>query len=278
VPVTALGAAVAGAPRLFAAATSSSGLADACGNANQRNWLCTNVYRITGSKDAAEAADAISKPLRVLIVLLLAYITVRIVRRMIRRVSERVRDDGTLSVLRRRVTGADTSTTATLRRAQRAETISSVLRSVSSVVIWTIALLIVLGELGVDLAPLIAGTAIIGVALGFGAQTIVRDFLAGLFVVLEDQYGVGDVIDAGAAFGTVEWVSLRLTRLRDSEGVIWHVPNGEIKRVGNRSQGRDVGGGEPPGDDDLAENDSAGDGGAEVDRGEPGDGPPSDRL
>jgi small conductance mechanosensitive channel len=149
---------------------------------------------------------------------------------------------------------------------------------VSSVVIWTIALLIVLGELGVDLAPLIAGTAIVGVALGFGAQTIVRDFLAGLFVVLEDQYGVGDVIDAGAAFGTVEWVSLRLTRLRDSEGVIWHVPNGEIKRVGNLSQRRDVGGGEPPGDDDPAENDPAGDGGPDVDPGESGAGPPSDRL
>ena len=116
------------------------------------------------------------------------------------------------------------------------------LRNVSSVVIWSIALLIVLGELGVDLAPLLAGSAIIGVALGFGAQTIVRDYLAGLFVVLEDQYGVGDVIDAGAAIGTVEWVSLRLTRLRDADGVVWYVPNGEIKRVGNRSQRR---GGDP---------------------------------
>ena len=148
-----------------------------------------------------------------------------------------------MSVLRRRVTGLGRPPRPRRCAApQRAETISSVLRNVSC------------GRHLVDRAcssssassastshPLIAGTAIIGVALGFGAQTIVRDYLAGLFVVLEDQYGVGDVIDAGAATGTVEWVSLRLTRLRDAEGVIWHVPNGEIKRVGNLSQRRDVG-------------------------------------
>ena len=230
---------IGGVPRLVAAASSSAGLNDACGNANQRNWLCTTTYRITGSKDAAEAADALSKPLRILIVILLAYVTVRILKRVIRKVAERLQDDGTLSLLRRRVGGPEPGANAALRRAQRAGTISSVLRNVSAVVIWTIAVLIILGELGVNLAPLIAGSAVIGVALGFGAQTIVRDYLAGLFVVLEDQYGVGDFIDAGAAVGTVEWVSLRLTRLRDAEGVIWHVPNGEIKRVGNRSQRRD---------------------------------------
>jgi small conductance mechanosensitive channel len=93
-----------------------------------------------------------------------------------------------------------------------------------------------LGELGLDLAPLIAGAGVATVVVGFGAQTVVRDFLAGLFMVLEDQFGVGDVIDVGEASGTVEWVSLRVTRLRDVEGVVWYVPNGEIKRVGNKSQ------------------------------------------
>jgi small-conductance mechanosensitive channel len=83
---------------------------------------------------------------------------------------------------------------------------------------------------------LIAGAGIAGVALAFGTQSIVRDYLAGLFVVLEDQYGVGDEIDTGVATGTVEWVSLRMTRLRDADGVAWHVPNGEIKRVANFSQ------------------------------------------
>jgi small-conductance mechanosensitive channel len=240
-----------GVPR-FVAAVSGPSLTDACGTPRERNWLCTTTFRITGNKGAAEAADAISKPLRVFIVVLLAYIAVRILNRIIRRVAARLQDDGTLSVLRRRVGGPEPGPNAMARRAQRAETISSVLRNVSAVVIWTIALLIVLGELGVDLAPLIAGSAIAAAAIGFGAQTIVRDYLAGLFVVLEDQYGVGDVIDAGAAVGTVEWVSLRLTRLRDSEGVIWHVPNGEIKRVGNRSQRREGDGLEirpPPTDD-----------------------------
>ena len=89
-----------------------------------------------------------------------------------------------------------------------------------------------LGEIGINLAPLIAGAGIAGVALAFGTQSIVRDYLAGVFVVLEDQYGVGDEIDTGVATGTVEWVSLRMTRLRDADGVAWYVPNGEIKRVG----------------------------------------------
>jgi small conductance mechanosensitive channel len=94
----------------------------------------------------------------------------------------------------------------------------------------------VLGELGLNLGPLIAGAGIAGVALGFGAQTLVRDFLAGIFMLVEDQFGVGDVVDVGGVSGVVEGVSLRVTRLRDVEGVVWHVPNGEIKRVGNKSQ------------------------------------------
>jgi moderate conductance mechanosensitive channel len=239
-----------GVPRIVAAVSGPS-LTDACGSASERNWLCTTTFRITGNKDAAEAADALSKPLRVVIIIVLAWIAVRVLKRIIRRVAARLQDDGTLSVLRRRVGGPEPGANALARRAQRAETISSVLRNVSAVVVWTIAVLLVLGEIGVDLAPLIAGSAIAAAALGFGAQSIVRDYLAGLFVVLEDQYGVGDVIDAGAAVGTVEWVSLRLTRLRDSEGVIWHVPNGEIKRVGNRSQRREGDGleiGPPPTD------------------------------
>jgi len=100
-------------------------------------------------------------------------------------------------------------------RAQRAETIGAVLRSVLAIIIWSIAVLTVLTELGVNLAPLLAGAGIAGVALGFGAQSLVRDFLTGLFMLLEDQYGVGDVIDNGLANGTVEGVSLRTTRVRD---------------------------------------------------------------
>ncbi len=110
------------------------------------------------------------------------------------------------------------------------------LRSVVSVVVWSIALLTALDDLGVNLAPLIAGAGIVGLAFGFGAQSLVRDFLSGLFMLLEDQYGVGDLIDVGAATGVVEGVSLRTTRLRDASGTVWHVPNGEVRRVGNFSQ------------------------------------------
>jgi moderate conductance mechanosensitive channel len=123
------------------------------------------------------------------------------------------------------------------RRNQRAATIGSVLRSVTSFVILVIAVLTILSELSVNLAPFIAGTSIVGVALGFGAQTIVKDFLSGMFMMLEDQYGVGDVIDFEKATGTVEAVGLRTTRLRDINGTVWYVRNGEVVRVGNKSQG-----------------------------------------
>jgi small conductance mechanosensitive channel len=123
------------------------------------------------------------------------------------------------------------------RRAQRAATIGSVLRSGVSFTILVIAALSILSELGVNLAPFIAGTSIIGVALGFGAQNIVKDFLSGMFMMLEDQYGVGDVIDFEKATGTVEAVGLRTTQLRDVNGTVWYVRNGEVVRVGNKSQG-----------------------------------------
>jgi small conductance mechanosensitive channel len=102
--------------------------------------------------------------------------------------------------------------------------------------VWTIAGAMILSELGVSLGPLIAGAGIAGVALGFGAQSLVKDFISGTFMLIEDQYGVGDIIDAGEASGTVEAVSLRTTRLRDVNGTVWHIPNGNILRVGNMSQ------------------------------------------
>jgi small-conductance mechanosensitive channel len=122
------------------------------------------------------------------------------------------------------------------RRRQRAETMASVLRSIASIVILGTAFFTMLGELGLNLAPFLASASIIGVAVGFGAQNIVKDFLAGIFMLLEDQYGVGDVIDIGPATGTVEAVTLRTTRLRDVNGVVWYMRNGEISRIGNQSQ------------------------------------------
>jgi moderate conductance mechanosensitive channel len=123
------------------------------------------------------------------------------------------------------------------RSTQRAATMGAILKSTSTFVIFTLALLTVMATLGLPLGPLLASAGVVGVALGFGAQSLVKDFLSGIFMILEDQYGVGDVIDAGEAVGTVEDVTLRVTRLRDASGIVWYVRNGEIVRIGNRSQG-----------------------------------------
>ncbi|MFJ4961242.1 putative MscS family protein YkuT [Streptomyces sp. ADI96-02] len=123
------------------------------------------------------------------------------------------------------------------RRRQRSEAIGSVLRSVASFVIMGTAALMVLGAFKINLAPLLASAGVAGVALGFGARNLVTDFLSGVFMILEDQYGVGDTVDAGVASGEVIEVGLRVTKLRGDNGEIWYVRNGEVKRIGNLSQG-----------------------------------------
>jgi moderate conductance mechanosensitive channel len=219
---------------------------DVCGARGERSWLCSTVFRVSDNERASEIADAFAKPLRVVVILLVAWFATQFVGRLIRRV---------LSTPPKRKTKGDkpkkspfgfidTGSATSARRAQRAKTMADVLGRTANAIIWGIAILVVLGELGINLAPLIAGAGVLGIALGFGAQSLVRDFLSGFFMLVEDQFGVGDVIDVGGAVGgpaggvsgTVEGVSLRTTRLRDVEGVVWHVPNGEIKRVGNKSQ------------------------------------------
>jgi moderate conductance mechanosensitive channel len=166
-----------------------------------------------------------------------AWVVNRLVRRAIRRLVEHMTDDGGLAALKAPGALARTGEIPSLRRVQRAETVGALFKSMASVGIWTLAGLMALGTLGLDLGPLIAGAGIVGVAVGFGSQNLVRDFISGIFMLMEDQYGVGDVVDAGPATGTVEGVGLRTTRLRDVSGTLWHIPNGEIRRVGNRSQG-----------------------------------------
>lgn len=122
------------------------------------------------------------------------------------------------------------------RRKQRARTIRVVLNSVLAVVVFTTVMLIILDMLGVSIAPLLASAGIIGVAVGFGAQSLVKDLLAGLFMLVEDQYGVGDIIDVGEASGVVEEIGLRSVRLRSIDGTMWYVPNGNIARVGNMTR------------------------------------------
>jgi len=122
------------------------------------------------------------------------------------------------------------------RRDQRSSTISLVLNTMTSVIIWGTAGLMVLSILGVNVGPLLASAGIIGVALGFGAQTLVKDYISGLFLIIEDQYGIGDEVEIGSVKGKVEAVALRTTRVRDESGVLWYIRNGEILNVANFSQ------------------------------------------
>jgi small-conductance mechanosensitive channel len=190
-----------------------------------------------GSPKGDPLLDYAIQPATALLILAVAWVANRLVRRAIRRLVASMSDDRGLSALRAPSALARTGEIPSLRRVQRAETVGALLASVASFGIWSLAGLMALGTLGLDLGPLIAGAGIVGVAVGFGSQNLVRDFISGIFMLMEDQYGVGDVVDAGPATGTVEGVGLRTTRLRDVSGTLWHIPNGEIRRVGNRSQG-----------------------------------------
>ena len=123
------------------------------------------------------------------------------------------------------------------RHKQRTLTMGSLLRNIVTIAVALITVLTIMSTVGINLGPVLATAGVGGVALGFGAQSLVKDFLSGIFMILEDQYGVGDIIDTGEAVGTVEEVSLRVTRLRDPSGIVWYVRNGEIIRIGNKSQG-----------------------------------------
>ena len=131
----------------------------------------------------------------------------------------------------------DASPLARARIVQRARTIGLVLSNLITAGLTISALIAILSELGIAIGALAAGAGILGAALGFGAQSLVKDFLAGLFMVVEDQFGVGDFVDLGTATGVVESIRLRVTQVRDPEGTVWYVRNGEILRVGNTSQG-----------------------------------------
>ncbi len=182
-----------------------------CGPAGEASSLCLSIYRSTGNAVLAQLSDTIVvTPAKIAFIFVVAFLVRRILSRLFGRL----------------ING----------KARRVETVAALIRSAVSATVWTIAALMALSELGLNLGPLIAGAGIVGVALGFGAQNLVRDFLSGIFMLIEDQYGVGDIIDAGPATGTVESIGLRTTRIRDVNGTVWHLPNGHIERVGNKSQ------------------------------------------
>ena len=206
--------------------------------------LCARVYTWFGLDWLADNAQAfVATPLRILLIIVVAVIARLLINRSIRRLTDRTASGQVPTILKPRRTRNGNQNhqqvveQVAARRTQRAEAIGSVLRSFASIVVFFIAVVLVLGELGINLAPIVASAGVVGVALGFGAQNLIKDFIAGIGIILEDQYGVGDVVDLGEASGTVEAVGLRITRLRDVNGVVWYARNGEVLRVGNKSQG-----------------------------------------
>ncbi|NBH04913.1 mechanosensitive ion channel [Amycolatopsis sp. SID8362] len=203
--------------------------------------FCFQVYEATGNAWLAGSANwLLTKPLKILMILVIAFVIRLLIRRLINRVTTFPRSGGKIPALLRplRERAPEVLGSAVIeRRRQRAQTIGSVLKSMATFLVYGLAFILVLGELGLDLGPIIASAGIIGVAIGFGAQNLVKDFLSGIFMMVEDQYGVGDVVDIGEATGTVEAVGLRITTLRDLKGTVWYVRNGEVLRVGNSSQG-----------------------------------------
>lgn len=216
-------------------------------------WSCRVTWSLTENETAAQLAEVVlGKPAAIVGLLLLGWFARWILHRLIDRVVRRA-EHGVLGPKTGRLSlgnvaareqaepvgagaAAAAGSAAAARRGQRAATMGSLLKSTVTGVVYGIVGIMVLAEIGVNVAPLIASAGVVGVALGFGAQSLVKDFLSGIFMIIEDQYGVGDVIDAGEAVGTVEAVSLRVTRLRAQDGTVWYVRNGEILRIGNMSQ------------------------------------------
>ena len=230
---------------------------------------CRLTWDITHSTSAAQTvrvylAGPVNQGLRILFVIVVALIVRILAHRVINKVTERaatttlpvtsairpaLHPRGRLGGRGRRVTAepppedtaaisaAAVATAGTERREQRARALGSILRSGVSIVVFGIAALTVLGDLGFNLTPLLLSTTVLGVALGFGAQNLVRDYVAGILMLVEDHYGVGDTINVSQTSGTVEAMTLLTTRLRDVNGVVWHIRNGTIDSVGNESQG-----------------------------------------
>ncbi|GAB2458978.1 mechanosensitive ion channel family protein [Xylanimonas ulmi] len=222
----------------------------------------TDVVDLTVDKAARFWDWFTGWPLHVLLILVIGALVLVLVRRTIAHVSERiangyhrayaaVADDAETPAAsgRRKSRGPrvvlveDTLGLVTpevkQRRAQRARTVGSVLGSAANIVIGAVMALMILTAVGAGdvVTPLLASAGVVGVAVGFGAQSLVRDFLSGIFILIEDQFGVGDEVDLGAgAVGVVERVDLRLTHVRSFDGTLWHVRNGEILRAGNHTQ------------------------------------------
>lgn len=184
-----------------------------------------NILRQLGASDVvASTAEFLERPVRILLTIVLAVIISRAAARLTRKFISSL---GSKAPIQAR---SD-------RAPKRANAIASTTAGIAKVIVWAIALPLILNEIGVNLGPFIAGATIIGAALGFGAQSIVKDLLAGFMILTEDQYAVGDTVVVGATTGIVEDVNLLRTRLRSDDGKVWFVANGEIRTVANQSLG-----------------------------------------
>lgn len=210
----------------------------ACGVPKEQGFVCRQVFNLTHNVGFTQTVDHFAIAVNIILLLLIAFIVTRVlhlvVKLVVRRMSrpkgrlDTMPGVGNVAVMLRGETNLEA-------RAQRARTLGAVTRSLLDLFVWATALVMIFDQLGIALGPLVAGAGIIGVALGFGAQSLVRDFLSGVFILSENQFGVGDVIDTGFATGVVKYITVRSTVLRDDDGVIWYIPNGKIDRVGNRS-------------------------------------------
>ena len=233
--MTVLAALLAAVPTADLPGNLPADLVDACGA--DPGWACEHVYDWTGSKWWANAAEwLLAKPITILAIVLVASIVARVVRWFITRAMRRLMaaaDGGSAGRLGRHTSSVLLSAgDDSLRNTARVGTLTAVFRSLATALVWFVAMVAIFDVLGVSLGPILATAGILGVALGFGTQQMVRDFIAGFFIVTEDQLGVGDTVDlGGGAKGVVERVSLRATHLRDVEGTVWHVPNGQMARA-----------------------------------------------
>lgn len=210
--------------------------AEACGAEGQTNLLCLLVRRVTDDAIALRTAEVLGHVIQIIVVIVVAYALTRIARMIIYRFSVRMerRIKHRLQVGEAR--GVLQAERYRSRRLQRLHATSGVLRGVVSSTIWLIAILVIIDGLGISMQPVLAGAGVVSVVIGFGAQQLVRDVIAGIAMLIEDQYGVGDWIDIDGVIGQVEKVGLRATSFRDLDGVLHHVLNGHVQRVGNLSQ------------------------------------------
>jgi moderate conductance mechanosensitive channel len=189
------------------------------------------------------AALVVFKPIRIVLLIIAAFVLRRVLHRMINRSIRQAVDRPLTSRNQMAQKLINATTVSAERRKQRLEALGSLAGSAVTFVIFLIAILMILAEMGFNITTLVAGTSVVAVTLAFGMQSIVKDLVSGVFMLVEDQLGVGDYVDMEKASGVVEGIGLRVTELRDKDGTVWYVRNGEIIRVGNYSQG---GPGDPP--------------------------------